>query len=78
MPKNEVTENTRSFPKYVPILVLSFAILAFASLAIYAYKHGGNAMEEDLLVVEADKTPIKEKPEDACGMQFPNQDKTIY
>jgi hypothetical protein len=49
------------------------------ALAWYAYQTGSQSLkEEDLLVVEADKTPMKEKPSDPGGMQFPNQDKTIF
>ncbi len=49
------------------------------ALAWYAYHAGTQSTkDEDLLVVEADKTPMKEKPLDPGGMKFPNQDKTIF
>jgi cell division protein FtsN len=66
-------------PKWFSSAVLLGSVFGFILLAYYSYQNGGKPVkEEDLLVVEADKTPIKEKPTDAGGMQFPNQDKTIY
>jgi len=54
-------------------------VAGFVALAWYAYHAGTQSVkDEDLLVVEADKTPMKEKPVDAGGMQFPDQDKTIF
>lgn len=65
--------------KILPPLVLICAFGGFVALAIYAYKAGSQSVNEgELMVVEADKTPLKEKPEDPGGMQFPNQDKTIF
>ena len=57
-----------------------FGVVAgFVALAWYAYHAGTQSVkDEDLIVVEADKTPMKEKPVDPGGMQFPNQDKTIF
>jgi len=66
-------------PKWLPSLILLGSVFGFVLLAYYSYQNGGKPVkDEDLLVVEADKTPMKEKPTDAGGMQFPNQDKTIY
>lgn len=66
-------------PKWLPSVILLGSVFGFILLAYYSYQNGGKPVkEEDLLVVEADKTPMKEKPTDAGGMQFPNQDKTIY
>jgi cell division septation protein DedD len=65
--------------KWLPTIVLSSALIGFISLAWYAYHAGRQSVkEEDLLVVEAEKTPVKEKPLDPGGMKFPNQDKTIF
>ncbi|MDX2074590.1 MAG: SPOR domain-containing protein [Alphaproteobacteria bacterium] len=65
--------------KLLPPLVLICAFGGFIALAIYAYKAGSQSVNEgELMVIEADKTPTKEKPEDPGGMQFPNQDKTIF
>lgn len=65
--------------RLLPPLVLICAFGGFVALAIYAYKAGSQSVNEgELMVIEADKTPMKEKPEDPGGMQFPNQDKTIF
>jgi cell division septation protein DedD len=65
--------------KWVPTFVVMTAFGGFIALAWYAYHTGTQSMnEEDLVVVEADKTPMKEKPLDPGGMKFMNQDKTIY
>jgi hypothetical protein len=60
-------------------MVVFATVSGFMALAWYAYHTGSQSLnEEDLLVVEAEKTPVKEKPTDPGGMQFPNQDKTIF
>lgn len=64
--------------RFLPNMVMLFAVLGFSILSWYAYNSGTPVKEEDLLVVEAEKTPMKEKPADPGGMQFPNQDKTIF
>jgi len=65
--------------RWVPMCVVTGVVTGFIALAWYAYHTGMQSMrDEDLLVVEADKTPMKEKPLDPGGMQFPNQDKTIF
>ncbi len=65
--------------RILPPLVLICAFGGFVALAIYAYRAGTQSVGDgELMVIEADKTPIKEKPEDPGGMQFPNQDKTIF
>ncbi len=65
--------------RILPPLVLMCAFGGFVALAIYAYKAGSQSVNEgELMVIEADKTPMKEKPQDPGGMQFPNQDKTIF
>lgn len=72
-------QSTSGIAKFVPAVVLVSAIIGFVSLAWYAYHTGRQSMkEDDLLVIEAEKTPIKEKPLDPGGMKFPNQDKTIF
>lgn len=61
-------------------LVLAGALGSFVLLAYIAF-HNGSADSEgsgDLMVVEAEKSPAKERPADADGEQFANQDKTIY
>jgi len=66
-------------PKWLPMAVVLCIVGGFVALSWYAY-HAGNqsTKDEDLLVIEADKTPMKEKPTDSGGMKFPNQDKTIF
>lgn len=72
-------EQRGMFARILPPLVLICAFGSFVALAIYAYKAGSRSVNEgELMVIEADKTPVKEKPEDPGGMQFPNQDKTIF
>lgn len=65
--------------RWLPTVVVVGAMVGFLTLAWYAYHTGSHpTSESDLIVVEADKTPIKEKPADPGGMQFPNQDKTVF
>lgn len=60
-------------------LVLVVAVGGFAALAYYAYHSGSQSMKDgQVLVVQADQSPIKETPADPQGESFPNQDKTIY
>ena len=70
---------TGSIGRWLPTVVVVSALTGFIGLAWYAYHSGAQSMkEEEILVVEADKTPMKEKPADPGGMKFPNQDKTIF
>lgn len=65
--------------RWAPLAVVLTVVGGFVALSWYAYHAGMQSVrEEDLLVVEADKSPIKERPADPGGMQFPNQDKTIF
>lgn len=68
-----------STPRWLPVAVVGVAVVSFVGLAWYAYHAGSRSVkEEDLVLIEADKTPMKEKPEDPGGMKFPHQDKTIF
>lgn len=59
--------------------VLAVAVGGFAALAYYAYNSGSKATAEgNMMVVEAEGSPIKEAPIDPEGEEFPHQDKTIY
>ncbi len=64
---------------WLPRIVVAATVIGFVTLAWYAYKTGTQSVsDEDLVIVEADKTPLKEKPDDPGGMKFPNQDKTVF
>jgi cell division septation protein DedD len=65
--------------RWVPAMVVLSVVSGFIGLSWYAYNAGSQSLkDDDLLVVEAEKTPMKEKPLDPGGMKFPNQDKTIF
>lgn len=65
--------------RWLPKLVVLSAVGGFLALAWYAYHTGTQSLKDDsLVVVEADTSPMKEKPLDPGGMKFPNQDKTIF
>jgi cell division septation protein DedD len=65
--------------KWLSAMVVLLAIAGFFGLAWYAYKNGGETVDEkDVELVHADKTPVKEAPANPGGMQIPNQDKTVY
>lgn len=69
----------QGFTRWLPTIIVFCVVGGFFTLSWYAYHAGVESVrDEDLLVVEADKTPMKEKPADPGGMQFPNQDKTIF
>jgi hypothetical protein len=65
--------------RLVPFVVLCVALLAFVGLGWYAYNAGTDSADSsDLALIEAEQTPIKERPVDAGGMQFPHQDKSVF
>lgn len=66
--------------RWVSVMVLLLAVAGFMALAWYAYQTGSEQVKtaEDVIVIEADATPLKEKPADPGGMKFPHQEKTIY
>lgn len=60
-------------------MVLAIAVGGFSALAYFAYHSGANTINADeMMVVEADSTPMKEAPTTPDGAEFANQDKTIY
>ncbi len=72
-------EKQGGITKWAPTILLFVVVSAFVSLALYSYHVGKESVkEDDLLVVEADNAPVKEKPLDPGGMKIPNQDKTIF
>lgn len=54
------------------------SLLLFAGLLWYAYQSGGAGPAGPVRTVEADPAPFKEKPEDAGGLQVPDQDKLVF
>lgn len=74
----EYEEEGRS-SRLIPTVIMVAALGGFVSLAWYAYHAGtGSVNKDELTLVEADKTPMKEKPLNPGGMKFPHQDKTIF
>ena len=74
-----IVSNSSGITRWAPLVIVFGVVGGFVMLSWYAYHAGIQSVkEEDLVVVEADKTPIKEKPTDPGGMQFPNQDKTVF
>lgn len=79
MDDDVIIDDDASAVRWIPAAVVITVLGGFFALAWYAYHSGTQSVkDEDLMVVEADKTPMKEKPLDPGGMKFPNQDKTIY
>jgi hypothetical protein len=75
---DEVMEEGGRF-RWLPGVVVTTAFAGFIALAWHAYHYGAQSVEDgNLVVVEADQTPMKEKPLDPGGMKFPNQDKTVF
>ena len=74
-----IVNNSSGITRWAPLVIVFGVVGGFVMLSWYAYHAGIQSVkEEDLVVVEADKTPMKEKPADPGGMQFPNQDKTVF
>ena len=72
-------EPTHGIARWIPAVVVLITVGSFIALACTAYRAGTQSLnEDDLPVVEADSTPMKEKPLDPGGMKFPNQDKTVF
>ncbi len=66
--------------RWMSVVVLLLVVFGFFSLAWYAYRTNTQPAEEngEVLVVEAEDTPYKERPDDPGGMKFPHQDKEVY
>lgn len=72
-------EPRRSGGWMLPSFFLLVAMVGFGGLGWYAYHVGTQAPAEDeLVLIEPDKTPIKEQPLDPGGMKVDNQDKTVF
>jgi len=78
-PAYEDEENETGFFRWMSSVVVLLAVAGFFGLAWYAYKNGGEPVDEkDVEIVHASKTPVKEAPANPGGMQIQNQDKTVY
>ena len=65
-------EQDRGIFRWMSTLVVLLAIAGFFGLAWYAYKNGGEVVDEkDVELVKADKTPIKEAPANPGECRFP-------
>lgn len=78
----EIDAASPSFVSRYARLAAAAAIVAFAGLAaVMLWRSGdvpGVATDGSPRVILADKTPIKEVPEQPGGKQVPNQDKAVY
>ena len=73
--KAEIEQSSR----LVSWVVLGLATSGFIALAWYAYQSGSESViTQEIATIEADASPIKVRPDDAGGEEFPHQDKTIY
>ncbi len=66
--------------RWMSVLVVLLVVFGFFSLAWYAYRtNTRQAMQEgEIMVVEGDASPYREKPANPGGMEFPHQDKEVY
>jgi hypothetical protein len=72
-------EEDKGLFRWMNAFVVLLAVAGFFGLAWYAYKGGDQVVDENQVeLVKADTTPIKEAPANPGGMQIPNQDKTVY
>lgn len=75
----EEEEYESGFLRWMSVFVVLVAVGGFFALAWYAYHTGTQSIApEDVALVQAEKTPVKEAPADPGGQQFPHQDKTVY
>ncbi len=61
------------------VSVLLLAVTGFFALAWYAYQTGASqAPVGEVVVIKADTSPVRERPENSGGREFLHQEKTIY
>lgn len=78
-PEYEDGESEAGVFRWMSVVVVLLAIAGFFGLAWYAYKSGGEVVDEkDAELIQADTAPVKEAPANPGGMPIPNQDKTVY
>ena len=77
--ENDKPEWFQQLVKYLPAGIVMAAVGGFFTLAWVAYHSNSQALnEDDIMTVQADAAPLKEKPQDPGGMHIPHQDKTVY
>jgi len=65
--------------RWMSIMVVLLVIFGFFSLAWYAYQMSSEQMgDEEVVLIKADESELREAPEDPGGMNIPHQDKTVY
>ncbi|TPI15802.1 SPOR domain-containing protein [Mesorhizobium sp. B4-1-3] len=60
------------------VAALVGAVVVFGGLGALAFSFGGKGGSEAPVIVKADNSPIKVKPENPGGMVVPNQDNKVY
>ena len=55
-------------------------LIVLGGIAVFAFNSGSGdvATSQQVALIEADKDPVKIKPEDPGGVSIPNQDKAVY
>ncbi len=72
-------ENIGIFSKikvFIPLIFI--AIICFISYAWYTDKFAISQNKNDIPIIKADTSPLREKPEDPGGMKIINRDKRVY
>lgn len=65
--------------RWMSVVVVLLVVFGFISLAWYAYRSGVTSTADgDVPTLEAEAGPLKVAPTNPGGMDFPNQDKTVY
>jgi cell division septation protein DedD len=78
-PDYEEEEYENNLLRWMSIAVVALTVTGFIALAWYAYRSGTESVSpEEVPLIEANNGDVKEAPANPGGMQFPNQDKTIY
>ena len=62
----------RRYSQTLPLMVAILALGTFFGIVWYAYTWGGDASEEEIPVIKAEKGPTKVRPEDPGGLSVPH------